>query len=412
MKKTQFFLFIICLMFLNTTISAEEQKKKTVCLNMIVKNESPVIRRSLGSVKPFIDYWVIVDTGSSDDTKEIIKEFMKDIPGELREDPFVNFEYSRNKALDFAKGKADYILFIDADEEFSYSKDYKLPSLEKDYYHIIVNHNGNEYVRRLLIKSDLDWRWVGVLHEVIVSDKAHTHATIEGIKNIYRTDGARSKDPLKYHKDAQILLEAWQKNPESTRTTFYLAQSYRDAKEHQKALEWYKKRVEMGGWDQEVYCAMHEVARMKKELDMPPEEFISDFFKAHQYRPTRAEPLYAIAHHYRTKGEYLHGYLIANLAYSIPPPNDILFVRKWVYDWGIPIELAVCAYWIGKYDECKQISLKLLDNPHLPKHVRKTAKDNLAIANQKLDEIKNQKESEKQRKSEKQKEQPENEKAA
>ncbi len=383
MKTLHLFLLILIMTFSQAGAS-EEIKKKTVCLNMIVKNESHVITRSLKTVKPFIDYWVILDTGSTDGTQNVIKEYMKDVPGELHEDPFVNFEYSRNKALDFAKGKADYVFFIDADEELSYAPDYQLPDLEKDYYHITVNNNGNEYVRRMLIKNDLNWRWKGVLHEVVVCDDAKTCDVIKGIKNIYHTDGARSKDPLKYQKDAQILEEAIKKEPNSTRTAFYLAQSYRDAKNHEKALEWYTKRVEMGGWDQEVFWAMLEMARMKHALEMPPEVYIPEFLKAYQFRSSRAEPLYYISHYYRLKEDYLPGYLIAKMAYDIPPPNDILFVRKWMYEYGIPLELSVCAYWIGNYEECKQVSEKMLQNRDLPQHVRECVEKNLWFANQKL----------------------------
>lgn len=384
MKRLHLLLIIICLDFFFAEASGEENKRKTVCLNMIVKNESHVITRCLKTVKPFIDYWVILDTGSTDGTQDVIKEFMKDIPGEIQEDAFVNFEYSRNKALGYAKGKADYVLFIDADEELSYAEGFKLPSLEKDYYHITVNNNGNEYVRRMLIKNDLNWRWKGVLHEVIVCHDAQTCETIKGIKNIYHTDGARSKDPLKYQKDAQILEEAVRKNPKSTRNTFYLAQSYRDAKMYAKALEWYTKRVEMGGWDQEVFWAMLEIGRMKHHLEMPPEVFMPDFLNAYQFRPSRAEPLYYISHYYRQQENYLPGYLFAKLASEISAPDDILFVRKWMYDYGIPLELSICAYWIGNYAECKQISEKILTIKELPESVRECVEQNLWFANRKL----------------------------
>ena len=62
----------------------------TICLNMIVKNESKIIKRLFDSVYKIIDYWVIVDTGSTDETKEIIINYFKEknIPGELHEDKY------------------------------------------------------------------------------------------------------------------------------------------------------------------------------------------------------------------------------------------------------------------------------------------------------------------------------------
>ena len=76
---------------------------------MIVKNEKDVIVRCLESVKPVIDYWVIVDTGSTDGTQKIIKKELKDIPGELYERPWKNFGENRSEAFNLAKGKGDFI---------------------------------------------------------------------------------------------------------------------------------------------------------------------------------------------------------------------------------------------------------------------------------------------------------------
>ena len=85
-------------------------------LNMIVKNEAHVIERCLATVKPWIDHWVIVDTGSTDGTQEVIRNFLRDIPGTLHERPWVDFSHNRNEALELARPTADYLLFIDADE--------------------------------------------------------------------------------------------------------------------------------------------------------------------------------------------------------------------------------------------------------------------------------------------------------
>ena len=89
---------------------------------MIVKNESKTIQRCIESVERFIDYWVIVDTGSSDGTQEIIQNLMKEkgIPGELHEREWVDYSTNRNQSLELAKGKADYRLIIDADDVLAY----------------------------------------------------------------------------------------------------------------------------------------------------------------------------------------------------------------------------------------------------------------------------------------------------
>lgn len=111
---------LLFLHFVNQShLTMEISKRKKVCLSMIVKNESKVIVRCLGSVKPYIDSWIIVDTGSTDGTQDIIRNFYEDVPGSVEERPWVDFAHNRNEALVLAKLKfpeADYILTIDADE--------------------------------------------------------------------------------------------------------------------------------------------------------------------------------------------------------------------------------------------------------------------------------------------------------
>ena len=89
------------------------QSSLTVCLNMIVKNEAHIIRRTLAMLcsKIRFDYWVICDTGSADATREIIQEFFatEGIEGELYCDEWVNFAHNRTNALAYAFGKTDLL---------------------------------------------------------------------------------------------------------------------------------------------------------------------------------------------------------------------------------------------------------------------------------------------------------------
>ena len=193
---------------------------------MIVKNEKHVICRCLESVKPIIDHWVIVDTGSTDGTQEVIREYLKDVPGALYERPWKNFEHNRNEALELSKNVADYTLIIDADDYLVYDPNFSLPQLTHGVYTFWVHHGGNRYQYPHLIDRTLSWKWVGVLHELLTCSNLRSEQILDGVIRIYGGDGHRSSDPKKYEKDALILEEALKKDPENTRYMFYLAQSY------------------------------------------------------------------------------------------------------------------------------------------------------------------------------------------
>lgn len=377
---------LLCLLLNLFFVMAEAKEKKTVCLNMIVKNETPVIRRCLKTVMPLIDYWVIVDTGSTDGTQDMIREFMKDIPGELHERPWVNFAHNRNEALKLAKDKADYLLFIDADEIFAYGDDFKLPDLDMDFYFMTTDYNKTYYARVQMVKSCLNWNWEGVVHEAIICHQAHLSGYIENIFNVVNTDGARSGDPLKFHKDAALLEAALKEDPSSTRNTFYLAQSYRDAGEYEKAMQNYLKRIKMGGWNEEIYFSLYQVALIKENLNYPENEVINAYELAYRYRPTRIEPLYHLANYYRKHGNHLAAYLTARKGLMIPPSKDLLLVEHWAQDYGLLMEMSIAAYWIEFYEEAKLASLKLLQNAILPPSFRTAVLQNLDFIDSKLAE--------------------------
>src|SRR5580704_12293904 len=138
--------------------------RPTLCLNMIVKNEAKVIARCLESVKPIIDSWVIVDTGSTDGTQALVRSIMGDLPGELHERPWRDFGYNRTEAIQLARGKADYLFVIDADDLLVVPPGFVVPELAEDSYYVRVEYAGTTYWRLHVFRSDLDFRYGGVLH--------------------------------------------------------------------------------------------------------------------------------------------------------------------------------------------------------------------------------------------------------
>jgi len=370
-------LYFICISF---CLFAETPKKikplssKTVCLNMIVKDESQVIERCLSSVKGLIDYWVIVDTGSTDGTQKKIKEMMKDIPGELYERPWINFEHNRNEAIALAKGKGDYLLFIDADEQLIFNNDFSLPALDADLYLIPIKERASHVLRACLVNTRLDWKYVGVLHESVICPEAKTSVELKGvIISAEAIDGHRTQDPDKNKKDAKILEEALLKEPDNSRYRFYLAQAYWNDRDYTKALENFNKSALMGGWDQEVFWSLNSIAMCQETLGMEPSVFLKSYSMAYQYRPTRIEPLARMAAHYFKEQNYILSYIISKYAASHDlHPNDSVFVEYPIYDYILFCILADSANFIGKNEEAIEAYKQALKSKSLPEDARKT----------------------------------------
>lgn len=389
--KSIYFLFLFLSLF-----AESPPQKKTICLNMIVKNESAVIERSLKTVKPIIDYWVICDTGSTDGTQEIIKQCLKDIPGELHETKWVNFSHNRNEALQAAKGKADYVFWMDADELLQYAPDFSLPPLDKDFYYMTLRQLKAVDIKRLaLINNKLNWHWKGVLHEVLESPEAKTAGYLNGIINICNDEsmvGGRSKIPAKekYLQDAKVFEEALKEEPDNSRYAYYLGQSYLAAEEYDLAKKAFETRVLMESEDkQETYLAMYNLGITFEKMGNF-DQALETFFKANALRPTRAEPLFRAAVIYRKQKNLLLGYLLSKYALTLPRPTLDVCLEYTTYDYGLLIEEANCALLLGKFDEGLQACCELLANPDLPPDLRKLVAANCEIARSKVCETKKQ----------------------
>jgi glycosyltransferase involved in cell wall biosynthesis len=336
-----------------------------ICLSMIVKNEAHVIRRCLASVKPHLDYWIIADTGSTDGTQEIVRDFMADLPGELLERPWVDFAHNRNEAIEAAHGRADYLLVIDADETLELPA--ALPALDQDCYFVTMQLGEISYHRVALVADRLRWRYVGVLHEYLFTPDAHTSGFIPGARITSLADGARSRDPDKYRRDALVLEAALLAEPDNERYVFYLAQSYRDAGEDDAALRHYRRRVAMGGWAEEVWFAQYQIAEIEARPGRDWPTALEAYLTAFQIRPERAEPLFRVAKHYMQERQFAVADLFLSRAAGIAyPAEDRLFVEHNVYRFLIPIEMAVCAYYLGDHSTAIRLNDGLLAKPDLP----------------------------------------------
>lgn len=357
-----------------------------ICLNMIVRNEAAVIQRCLASLKHLIDYWVIVDTGSTDGTQDLVREFMKDVPGELYERPWRNFGENRTEALELAKGKSDYILLMDADDKLVFEEGFALPELAKDAY--LIRHGSEQfsYTKERIVRASLPWKYVGVTHEYIDCDVPFfSKEILPKVHYAFGGGGARSNDPKKYWKNVHVLEEALKKESDNSRYVFYLAESYRDVGEYGKALEWYHKRISMGGWEEEVYWSMVQVGDLMNKIGFAASIVAEAFIVAHSYRPHRAEALYCLVEIYMKYSMYEKAYEFLKKRDSIlmPLQRDTNFAIAWMEEYGLLFERSICAYYVGKYRESLELCDRLL-GMKIPDWMREQVKINRAYPLAKL----------------------------
>jgi len=296
------------------------QSRPTLCLNMIVKNESHIIRRTLEMLltKVRFDYWVICDTGSTDATREIISEFFSqkhtNIPGELHCDEWVNFAHNRTKALEYAFNKTDLLLVFDADDDIHGT--IVLPSaVSYDEYHLkfgAPNTGGITYTRTLLINNRKRFQYYSVVHEFISCMEPSTNeqarlCVLDGDYFVVSgRSGARNQDPDKYLKDALLLEKAHaeaiaQGDDLHKRYAFYCANSYRDCGRREDAIRWYKITLMQDNWAQEKYAACLYIYECYEALGQKEHGFFY-LVKAFSYDLERVECLYPLIVHYCCEG--------------------------------------------------------------------------------------------------------------
>ena len=335
--------------------------RSTILLNMIVKNEAHVIEKTLETLcsKINFDYWVISDTGSTDNTRELIQNFFdkKGIKGELHNDVWRDFGHNRSLALSHAYNKTDFLFIFDADDDLCGTV--TIPDKPKfDSYHLRFGGGYSlSYWRTCLINNRKRWKYVGVLHEYITlmdGQGPQSNANLAGDYYIvHGTTGGRSTDPMKYHKDAMILEKGFNDLPETdtlrNRYAFYCANSYKDAGNLDKAIEWYIKTINLTGWDQEKYrsCILiSDMFRQKNDI----EKAIYYCVKSVKFDLTRVEGIYKLVQHYCCEGmdymAFMYYSLIQNwyenvYLKTIDVLGDKLFVDIMDYDFMLPYYMII-----------------------------------------------------------------------
>lgn len=327
-------------------------KNPTLCLNMIVKNESKIITRLFDSVSHIIDSYCICDTGSTDNTVEIIETYFqnKRIPGKVVSEPFKNFCHNRTFALQACVGLSDYILLLDADMVLEITDFNKSDLNKSDSFHILQGSDSFYYQNMRIVRNNGLYKYTGVTHEYIECPPNNRSDLFKKTQLFIRDIGDGGSKSDKFERDIKLLTQGIKDEPGNGRYYFYLANSYHDSGRYEEAIPIYNKRIELGGWYEELWYSYYRIGLCYKNIKKMPEAIIS-WLNGYNFHQNRLEGLYEIINYYRCESKHVLGHEFYKIAKGILDKNDdkdkYLFLDNDVYTYKLYYEFSICACYVG-----------------------------------------------------------------
>jgi len=351
----------------------------TMCFATMCKNEEHCIQNTLESVYKHIDYWVVCDTGSTDRTCEIVKNFFeeKGIPGELHVDEWVGFDHNKSLMMERAKDKTDYVLHLDADDLLINGLDFGKNDIGDDAYFMNVTRGTLKWMALIIFNNRLTWKFCGVAHTTIKCKEKESFTTKDiSNRNSYVSGegiGSRAFDPKKFLYDAEKLkkqfFDTLLSDPDdlNSRSAFYTGQSYQDYGMLEEAIKWYRLYTKLDvTWFEEIFECNMRIAYCMMKLNYKLSDIESQMSLAINIEPDRAEPYHFMGKHCNEIGEYEKAYNYLRAAksrdYKSVKEKYRLFIQETMYGIYNNDELSVACFWSDRFDEGYKYLLEILND--------------------------------------------------
>ena len=369
--------------------------KQIVCLISIVKNESKIIERMLSSALEVLDIECcsIVDTGSDDNTKDLISKWCTKhkISFVIHNEPFVNFSYNRTDSFRRAKlSFPDAQIGVLSDADFVWKGGpLNRNLLFKDDFSVEQRHGTSLAFSNIrLIKMSHDWTCIGVTHEYW--DVPGTSLSSGMLKKVWIedvSDGGCKTD--KYERDIKLLetaLEVGVFEPKylESRYLFYLGESYKNSCRYKDSINTHVRKLSLKDDFLEYnYYSMYSISVCYTKL-AEQQDFEDNYIlalewtkKAFELLPERAEAIYDMVKFCRIHRKYEDAMKWIKIGSAIKYPLYLhLFVRPDCYEYLFDYELSIVASYIGALSEGEKAMERLLTDPKIPEIYRKYAEEN------------------------------------
>lgn len=341
---------------------------------MIVKNEEEVLEQCLSSVEDICDEMIIVDTGSTDQTKDIAKKFTDKV---LDFEWIDNFSAARN--FSFRQATSDYILWLDADDVLLEEDQNKLKALKKklDFsvdavsmiYHIAFDEYGNptfSFRRNRLVKRERNFKWIGPVHEYL---EVYGHILPADIAITHRKS-TKSNDSNTSDRNLKIYEKRVEQGEKFTpRDLFYYGNELKDHQYYEKAIKYYQEFLNTKkGWvEDEIRACINMAACYRALGDLDKE--IDALVQSIKYDVPRPEVSCRLGDLYKEKKLFKKAIIWYQLAIQVDLENSMGFQEKVYSTWYPHLQLCVCNWGIGEkelaWEHNKKAKMYRPDDPQV-----------------------------------------------
>ena len=374
-------------------------------LVMIVKNSGEILKTCLEINKKYIDYWTILDTGSTDNTCSIIQETLKDIPGKLHHGNFEHFSQARNDSLNLSSKKCQFTIVLD-DSYIIHGGDKLrkfLKKSKKDAFKIKIGKFenaflNNDYTSIRIFRTNKNFRYIYRVHEIFDIKNQNCIDIIQD-KEIFLNDltfeAHTSRSFSRYKKDIELLLLDHKDNELDYKTIYYIAKTYHCLNENKKSIEFYNKLkytltfiTNKEEKDQFIYASEYDTVCIDYFENQNNEIFKNKLIDITNKFITRAEAFYKLAIIYKDEGNYNNcDQIISKIIHFNKPHQIYTIIEHDIYHYYIPYLYIEIKLLLNQYDNALNILKKLLiqypnDQPLL--NIKYSLQTNVDISSIKL----------------------------
>lgn len=351
---------------------------QSICLAMIAKNEEKTIGRAIRSCVGLIDSVCVIDTGSTDHTIREVRDVCRrnKLPLTLEERPWEDFATNRTQLLQLARPLGTHLLLLDCDMTVEVISK---PELDPEVDAFMLGYSGpSSWRAKFLITTRRGYRYQGRVHEYGIVDTPEPPERVALLDDIVLTHhgdgGGDTQDwKTKAVKYFGLLLQDYVDDPTDPRTLYYMANTAGELGMTGFASDMWKVRAAMEGtfeeerWDSQLKAAV---------ADDDPIALLACW----NSRPHRCEPLYHLAMWHRLQGNYHAAEMFAREGHLLPfPDSELLFVDRWLYDWGCDFEWAIALWWTGQKEVARQLNEAILARDDVPEDFRRAVMANLGM---------------------------------